>query len=177
MTAEVRELLDILESVRTLPYGGERVDQLSHALQCAGHALTAGADADLIAACALHDIGRAATVLRGHARLPHEVAGERFLRSRVSERTAWLVGAHVGAKRYLVATDASYAQTLSPASVHSLRAQGGRLDGPDFDEFAAHPWRDDAVALRRWDDAAKDPEAVTPALDDLAPIIATVVLR
>ena len=38
--------------------------------------------------------------------------------------------------------------------------------------FAAHPWSEDAMRLRRWDDAAKVPGAHTPGLDDLLPIYA-----
>jgi predicted HD phosphohydrolase len=33
--------------------------------------------------------------------------------------------------------------------------------------FAAHPWADDAVRLRRWDDLAKVPGAPEADLDDL----------
>jgi predicted HD phosphohydrolase len=33
------------------------------------------------------------------------------------------------------------------------------MDEHEVAEFAAHPLAADAVALRRWDDAAKDPDA------------------
>jgi gamma-butyrobetaine dioxygenase len=33
--------------------------------------------------------------------------------------------------------------------------------------FDEHPWSADAVALRRWDDEAKDPEGPVLAIDDL----------
>ena len=41
-------------------------------------------------------------------------------------------------------------------SVASLAAQGGAVVDPDF---AGHPWHSDALRLRRYDDAAKDPAA------------------
>lgn len=38
-------------------------------------------------------------------------------------------------------------------------------------EFAAHPYCEAAVALRRWDDAAKDPNLQTPSLEHFATYI------
>ena len=69
----------------------------------------------------------------------------------------WLAGAHVAAKRYLVATDPDYATTLSDVSVDSLHHQGGADVDP---AFVDHPWWPDALRLRRYDDAAKDPQAM-----------------
>ncbi|NIY62706.1 hypothetical protein SMALB_0626 [Streptomyces malaysiensis] len=92
------------------------------------------------------------------AGLPHEVAGAEFARRRVGERAAWVIARHVPAKRYLVATDPAYHALLSPVSVASLKVQGGPMDEREVAEFAAHPLAADAVALRRWDDAAKDPD-------------------
>lgn len=34
-------------------------------------------------------------------------------------------------------------------------------------EFDAHPWGGDAIALRRWDDEAKDPDGPILPLEDL----------
>jgi gamma-butyrobetaine dioxygenase len=87
------------------------------------------------------------------------LAGAEFARSRLGERAAWVIAQHVPAKRYLVATDPAYHARLSPASVASLKVQGGPMDEDEVAEFAAHPLAADAVALRRWDDAAKDPDA------------------
>ncbi|MGW1872943.1 hypothetical protein [Streptomyces sp. NPDC001975] len=52
----------------------------------------------------------------------------------------------------------AYHALLSPASIASLKVQGGPMDETETAAFAAHPMAADAVALRRWDDAAKDPE-------------------
>ncbi|MGW5446015.1 hypothetical protein [Streptomyces asiaticus] len=84
--------------------------------------------------------------------------GAEFTRRRVGERAAWVIAQHVPAQRYLVATDAACHALLSPASVASLKVQGGPMDEREVAEFAAHPLATDAVALRRWDDAAKDPD-------------------
>ncbi|MEU1597022.1 HD domain-containing protein [Streptomyces sp. NPDC005708] len=153
------ELTALVEGLAGLPYGGEAVDQRTHALQRAWLASEAGADDELVVAAALHDIGRARPVRAEHPGLPHELAGAEFARSRLGERAAWVIAQHVPAKRYLVATDPAYHALLSPASVASLKVQGGPMDEHEVAEFAAHPLVADAVALRRWDDAAKDPDA------------------
>jgi predicted HD phosphohydrolase len=150
------ELAQLIEGLAGLPYGGEAVDQRRHALQCAGHAVAAGSDDELVLAAALHDIGRAEPVRAEFPGLPHEAAGEAFARDRVGEEVAWLIGQHVPAKRYLVAVDEAYFGQLSPASVRSLERQGGPMNTTEVDQFRSHPRAEDAVALRRWDEAAKD---------------------
>jgi gamma-butyrobetaine dioxygenase len=152
------ELAELIDGLAGLPYGGEAVDQRRHALQCAGHAVAAGSDDELVLAAALHDIGRAEPVRAEFPGLPHEQAGEAFARDRVSEGVAWLIGQHVPAKRYLVAVDEAYSGQLSPASVRSLERQGGPMDTAEVEQFRSHPRAEDAVALRRWDEAAKDAE-------------------
>jgi predicted HD phosphohydrolase len=152
------ELAGLIEGLAGLPYGGEAVDQRRHALQCAGQAVAAGSDDELVLAAALHDIGRAEPVRAEFPGLPHEQAGEAFARDRVGAGVAWLIGQHVPAKRYLVAVDEEYFGQLSPASVRSLERQGGPMDPAEVAQFRSHPRAGDAVALRRWDEAAKDAE-------------------
>jgi gamma-butyrobetaine dioxygenase len=69
---------------------------------------------------------------------------------------------HVAAKRYLCATEPDYFARLSPASVHTLSVQGGPMRPAEAARFAAEPFAEDAVRLRRWDDAAKDADAEVP---------------
>jgi len=70
----------------------------------------------------------------------------------------------VQAKRYLVATDAGYAATLSPASVHSPNLQGGPMSPDELRFFEDLPFAHQAIQLRRWDDLAKEPGKSTPSL-------------
>jgi predicted HD phosphohydrolase len=156
------ELAEMIDGLGRLPYGGEAVDQRQHALQCAGNAVAAGSDDELVLAAALHDIGQAERVRAEFPGLPHEQAGEAFAREHVGAGVGWLIGQHVPAKRYLVAVDAEYFGQLSPASVRSLERQGGPMDTAEVEEFRSHPRAEDAVALRRWDEAAK--EAGAPGL-------------
>lgn len=160
MTPE--QLRELVDSLAGLPYGGEAIDQRTHALQCAWHAQQSGADDDLVLAALLHDAGRAV-----HPELDHERAGEELGRRLLGERTGWLIGSHAQAKRYLVAVEPAYAESLSQASVDSLRAQGGPMTSGEAGRFASHPWSADAVRLRRWDDLAKVPGAPEADLEEL----------
>lgn len=160
------DLVALIDGLAGLPYGGEAVDQRAHALQAAR--LAADEDADeLLVATALHDIGRAKSVAQAYPG-PHEESGAAFAAANVGERSAWLIGQHVPAKRYLVATDTAYFDGLSPASVKSLRVQGGPMTDAEAAQFAAHPWAEDAVRLRRWDDAAKVPDGPELPVSDVA---------
>lgn len=81
----------------------------------------------------------------------------------------------IAAKRYLITTDDTYRATLSPSSLRSLEVQGGQMSDAELAAFREDPHWEGAVALRRWDDEAKDPAATTrpfsafePMLRDLA---------
>jgi gamma-butyrobetaine dioxygenase len=161
------ELATLIDGLAGLPYGGEAVDQRTHALQTAERAALAGDDDELVIAAVLHDIGRAAPVRADYPGLPHEAAGAAFARDRVGDGVAWLIAQHVPAKRYLVATDPGYHALLSPVSVRSLERQGGAMDEAEVRAFASNPLAEKACDLRRWDDAAKDPERPGLPLDDV----------
>ena len=70
---------------------------------------------------------------------------------------------HVAAKRYLCAVDPDYAGQLAPDSVLSLKLQGGAMSPYEVAAFRNTPYADEAIALRRLDEAAKIPDAVTPS--------------
>ena len=145
---------------------GESVTQLAHALQSAEHARREEASDDLVLAALLHDIGHLAGP-RG-AESPehhHGEEGATVVRPFVPERVSWVIEHHVVAKRYLCAVDRAYSDQLSPASARSLAAQGGALPQAERGRLEAHPWFADAVRVRRWDDLAKVPGAMTAQLD------------
>jgi gamma-butyrobetaine dioxygenase len=161
------ELLALLDEIADHPYMNEAVDQRTHALQTAELAAAAHADDELIIAAALHDIGRAGSVRSAYPELAHEEAGGVFVRTRATSRMAWIIEQHVPAKRYLVACDPDYSSKLSPTSVKTLARQGGPMSQVEVERFRQHPWHDAALTLRRWDDAAKDPERVGMSIPDL----------
>ena len=150
-------------------YGSERVRQLEHALQCAALAETEGAEASLITAAMLHDIGH---LLHNLGQSPaargiddrHELRGREWLGRWFGEAVTEPVRLHVNAKRYLTATDAGYFATLSPASVRSLELQGGPFSPELAAGFIGLPYAPEAVRLRRWDEGAKVPGKATPGL-------------
>ncbi len=145
----------------------EEVDEFDHALQCATHALHNSAGPDLIAAALLHDVGRAPAVSGSYPATPHERAGALWLGPRASPRVAWLVEAHVPAKVFLVSSDPAYLERLSSASVTSLGYQRNGAEEAALAPWAAHEWWPEALQLRRWDDAAKVPGAVTATIDEV----------
>ncbi|VXC87254.1 Phosphohydrolase (fragment) [Burkholderia sp. 8Y] len=79
---------------------------------------------------------------------------------------------HVDAKRCLCAT--AYHARLSADSVRSLQLQGGVFDADNARAFLAKPYAQDALALRRWDDDAKDASRVTPPLAHYLDIAANI---
>ena len=80
---------------------------------------------------------------------------------------------HVPAKRYLCATDASYFGMLSPASVHTLKLQGGPMNAQEIERFEQEPHHRAAVRVRRWDDQGKVAGLKTAALGEYARMIRT----
>jgi gamma-butyrobetaine dioxygenase len=69
------------------------------------------------------------------------------------------------AKRYLCTVEPGYAGRLSPASVHTLALQGGPLTQAEAQAFKRLPHALNAVAVRRWDEAAKEPTVAAPPFD------------
>jgi gamma-butyrobetaine dioxygenase len=180
--AVFEKITSAVRTVENLPYDGEAVDQLQHALQCAALARDGGHDPEVVVAALLHDVGRSPAALRdlreaGVTGSEHGYLAGVWLRPLVGERVAWLAEQHVPAKRYLVATDPAYERALSDTSKRTLERQGGPMSPDEVAEFERRPgWRD-AVELRRWDDLGKDPDAVVPSLeayeDDLRIVISS----
>ena len=151
-------------------YGGEAVNQMQHALQCAHLAQQAGSSPELITASFLHDIGHLVHQLGEDCAIrgiddAHEVRGERVLKPFFPQSVVLPIALHVEAKRCLCTIDTSYYETLSPASVASMTLQGPRFSEGQVADFLALPYGQDALSLRRWDDLAKDPQAQTPSFE------------
>jgi predicted HD phosphohydrolase len=170
--AIVDEVRQILESMRGV-WDEVTVDELEHALQSAARATEDEADDELVLAAALHDLGHSPLFgdvpTREHDRIAQE-----WLTPRFGLRVGWLAGAHVAAKRFLVATDPGYAVTLSDVSVDSLHHQGGADVDPGW---IAHPFWPDALRLRRYDDAAKTPGAAAMTIPDVLAVAERVALQ
>jgi gamma-butyrobetaine dioxygenase len=138
-------------------YLGEPVTIGIHMRQAGALAEAAGAEQPLVAAALLHDIGH----LRQESDSRHGDAGAQWLSQWFGPAVTEPVRLHVAAKRYLCASEPGYFQRLSAESVRTLALQGGPMTADQVAAFEALPFARDAVAVRRWDDEAKDP-AVTP---------------
>ena len=157
-------------------YGGESVNQREHALQAAACALRDGADDPLVVAALLHDLGHMLHDLPDDAPDEgiddaHEVTAARKLAPWFDASVTEPVRLHVDAKRYLTGVEPAYMNLLSEPSVTSLMLQGGPMDAAAQEEFRRNPHWEAAVHLRRWDDEAKVPGAITPTLDEFLPLI------
>jgi predicted HD phosphohydrolase len=143
-------------------YDEPDVDGLSHALQC-GAILRRERpdDPELAVAGLVHDI---ADIAYPADHDDHARRGAALIEPLLGPRVARLVGAHVEAKRYLVATDPSYRAALSPRSTETLGRQGDALDPDAIAALAADPDLGAVLALRRADERAKDTGARPPAL-------------
>lgn len=166
MALKLEEMTGLYLNQGAAQYGKEAVTQLQHALQCAHLAEVSGASHELVAAALLHDLGHLiASTAAGQATGVddlHQFVAIPFLRGVFPAAVLDPIAMHVDAKRYLCFADPAYHATLSPASQRSLVLQGGPFDQAGADAFMAKPFASDAVALRRWDDLAKDPAAITP---------------
>lgn len=168
MTAlRVSQLLALVRAGRHRYDGAEVVDDLAHALQTAARALADDAAPDLVAAALLHDVGHHPVLVARYPGVPHSRVAAELLRPHFGERAAFVVDQHVAAKRHLAATEPGYLEALSPASTDSLQRQGGPAVLPHLLER----WGPEALALRRWDDAAKVPGAAEPAWSDVVEVV------
>ena len=146
---------------------GEPVPIGEHMLQAGALAEAAGANGALVAAALLHDIGH----LRGETDSKHGDAGARWLSQWFGEAVTEPVRLHVAAKQYLCATEPGYFERLSAESVRTLALQGGPMTPAQAAAFEALPFAQDAVAVRRWDDEAKDPAVTPPAFAHFEPLL------
>lgn len=80
---------------------------------------------------------------------------------------------HVQSKRYLVAAARRQGAVymLSPASEQSLKCQGGLMSPAEMVAFEYNPYHHTALALRRAEEAGKDPEARTTSVEEVIAVI------
>jgi phosphonate degradation associated HDIG domain protein len=148
---------------------GENVTQQSHMEQAAQLAAAEGAPAALIAAALLHDYGhflqrKGENAAKSGIDARHEAIGANYLARFFPDGVVQPILLHVEAKRYLCTTDKNYLLGLSDASRESLVLQGGLMSSAERERFVRHPYRKDALRLRRYDDLAKQADALVPGV-------------
>lgn len=176
MTALVDEIFRMFRQYGSGAYLGEPISLTEHMLQSASAAEREGAEPHLVVAALLHDYGHFIHEYEQDAAehgidTQHEDVGHAFLAAHFGPSIAEPIRMHVAAKRYLCASDPSYLDALSPASLLSLELQGGPYSEAEAAAFRRSPYAEDAVRLRRWDDAGKVAGLETPELEHYRPIL------
>ena len=166
MTA-VETIRDLFTGPAAHDHLGEPVPIGEHMLQAGALAEAAGAEDPLVAAALLHDVGH----LFGADEDRHGESGALWLSQWFGTAVTEPVRLHVPAKRYLCAVDAGYFGLLSAESVRTLSLQGGPMTAGEVTAFESLPHAQDAVAVRRWDDQAKDPAVSPPRFAHFAPLL------
>ena len=172
----VKFLKEIFEQCGHLEYLGEQVTMSEHMRQSAFLAEKKGYKEDIVVAALLHDIGHFVSELGSfkindeYDRL-HEEAGAHFLEKYFPTIISDCVRFHVAAKRYLCAIKPEYLNTLSEASIHSLKLQGGPMNKIEVKKFNQNVNLDEIIKVRYLDDAGKLVGEDTPNFDYFAPMI------
>jgi predicted HD phosphohydrolase len=140
-------------------YIGEKVKMTEHMIQSAMLAEKNNCSSSLICASLLHDYGH--FILDDPDKLvnqkedgKHEDVAYRYLKKYFKKNVVEPIRIHVKAKRYL-ARNQKYYRVLSQASKVSLHLQGGVMNEKEVEEFEKEKFFDDAIKLRKFDEAAK----------------------
>jgi gamma-butyrobetaine dioxygenase len=158
-------------------YLGEEVSVAVHMRQAGALAEAAGAPPEQVAAALLHDVGHiCGTTVSGRELMAgtdneHGEAGAAWLAQWFGPDVTEPVRLHVAAKRYLCVVEPGYFGKLSQASVYTLSVQGGPMSDGEVAAFEALPQAAAAVAVRRWDEEAKDPDVTTPEFAHFKPLL------
>ncbi|MFL2815305.1 MAG: HD domain-containing protein [Candidatus Puniceispirillales bacterium] len=167
---------DIFDRRGSEEYLGENVTIAEHMLQAATLAEKKGYSETIIVAALLHDIGHFTSEFGSFEMNDkidrfHEDAGAKILEKFFPTLVTDCVKFHVAAKRYLCATDASYYNKLSNASIHSLKLQGGLMSDEEVSKFQKNKNLNDIIKVRYLDDEGKIQNMETPDFDYFIPII------
>ena len=140
-------------------YIGEKVKMTEHMIQSAMLAEKNNCSSSLICASLLHDYGH--FILDDPDKLvnqkedgKHEDVAYRYLKKYFKKNVVEPIRIHVKAKRYL-ARNQKYYRVLSQASKVSLHLQGGVMNEEESEKFEKEKFFDDAIKLRKFDEAAK----------------------
>jgi gamma-butyrobetaine dioxygenase len=182
MADPLREIAALFAGEGGREYLGEPVTVAQHSLQCAALARVAGAPDPLVAAALLHDVGHLVGPVSGQELMAgtdnhHGDSGADWLARWFPPAVTEPVRLHVDAKRFLCATEPGYLDRLSEASRYTLGVQGGVMSAAEAAAFEAAPYAADAVAVRRWDEAAKDPLARVPGFGHYRALLSRLLQR
>jgi predicted HD phosphohydrolase len=170
-TVDKQTALDCLTAIydgrATGQYGLTLINQRAHAVQSGYHARAQGLPAAIVVAALLHDIGHMVHDLGEHPAAlgiddQHETIGADWLKRYFGPDVTEPIRLHVAAKRYLCTVEPGYFDSLSDDSIESLALQGGKMSEAEVAAFTREPYWEGALALRRIDERAKDPNGPMP---------------
>ena len=155
----IEKIIDKFQNNKSL-YIGEKVTIAEHMIQSAMIAEKTKSKDTLICSCLLHDYGHFILddpdeLVREKKDGKHEDVGYEYLKKYFKEEIVEPIKNHVLAKRYL-ARDQKYLNLLSPASITSLKLQGGLMSDDEAQTFEKNKYFKDSIKLRRFDEAAKN---------------------
>jgi phosphonate degradation associated HDIG domain protein len=166
------EIIDLYRQFGDEDYIGEPVSQIEHMCQCAQIAEKRGYNKELILAAFFHDIGHLCEqmmqveLMGSFGVVNHEKIGADYILSKgFSPIISELINSHVDAKRYLTYAYPEYFNQLSEASKKTLAHQGGKMTKEEAVVFEANPHFEWFIALRKWDESAKEENIPLPSLD------------
>ncbi len=167
----IDEVFSLYAARGSAAYFGEAVSMTEHGLQAAHFAELEGAGEAVVAAALLHDVGHLIAkvpddIAQWTVDARHEATGARWLGERFGPEVAEPVRLHVRAKRYLCTVDPTYLSQLSPASLLTLKLQGGPMSAGEAASFEAEPGYREAVVVRLCDDRGKVAGLATRRLED-----------
>ena len=155
----IEKIIDKFQNNKSL-YIGEKVTIAEHMIQSAMIAEKTKSKDTLICSCLLHDYGHFILddpdeLVREKKDGKHEDVGYEYLKKYFKEEIVEPIKNHVLAKRYL-ARNQKYFNLLSPASITSLKLQGGLMSDDEAQTFEKNKYFKDSIKLRRFDEAAKN---------------------
>ncbi len=158
MNSIIKKIINNYKTNKTL-YIGEKVTMTEHMIQSAMIAEKNKCSSSLVCASLLHDYGH--FILDDPNELvnkkedgKHEDVAYIYLKKYFKKSVVEPIKIHVNAKRYL-ARNKKYYDILSQASKVSLHLQGGVMDQDEAKIFEKEKFFDDAIKLRKFDEAAK----------------------
>ena len=158
MSSIIKKIINNFKTNKSL-YIGERVTMTEHMIQSAMLAEKNNCSSSLVCASLLHDYGH--FILDDPDQLvdkkedgKHENVAYLYLKRYFKKSVVEPIKIHVKAKRYLV-RNKKYYNILSKASKISLNLQGGVMNDDEAKKFEDEKYFDDAIKLRKFDEAAK----------------------
>tara|TARA_B100001123_G_C14747899_1_gene803655 strand:+ start:109 stop:648 length:540 start_codon:yes stop_codon:yes gene_type:complete len=158
LSSIIKKIINNFKTNKSL-YIGERVTMTEHMIQSAMLAEKNNCSSSLVCASLLHDYGH--FILDDPDQLvdkkedgKHENVAYLYLKRYFKKSVVEPIKIHVKAKRYLV-RNKKYYNILSKASKISLNLQGGVMNDDEAKKFEDEKYFDDAIKLRKFDEAAK----------------------